>query len=233
MARYNSGVRYGQAHYDEPEAPIDIKMKMIRLGLSRKSFAEKVAQGNAIKAGVTANAAIYVTPNPTMTAFGTVITTLQTKLTARDNAMEAAKAATADLHAAEAAYNTAVTQLAAYAENITAGDVVKLESGGFEVRKQATPTNVLDAVQHLVLTVNGYPGMLHARWDVLQGAKVYEVQLSLDPVTEANWKSIKPSVSSTTTIENLTSATRVWVRVRGLVKDIEGPFSSPVSCIVP
>ena len=233
MARYNSGVRYGEAHYDEPEAPGIINMKKIKLGLGTKSFTEKVAQGTTIKTGVTANAAIYVTPSPTMTAFGTTITTLQTKITARDSAAEAAKTATADLHAAAAAYDTSVTLLSAYAENITQGDEVKLESGGFELRNNPTPTNSLDAVQNLVLTVNGYPGMLHAHWDPLGGARLYDVQLSAEPVTESSWKSTTPSAASTTTIEDLTSATRVWVRVRGLVKKIKGPFSSPVPCTVP
>ena len=233
MARYNSGVRYGEAHYDEPEAPGIINMKKIKLGLGTKSFTEKVAQGTTIKTGVTANAAIYVTPSPTMTAFGTTITTLQTKITARDNAAEAAKTATADLHAAAAAYDTSVTLLAAYAENITQGDEVKLESGGFAVRNSPTPTNALDAVQNLEVTVNGYPGRLHLNWDPLAGAKWYEGQLCPEPMTDAGWKPGFSRGSSDATLDGLVSGTRLFVRVRGMLKDIVGPFSSPVPCTAP
>ena len=208
-------------------------MRTIRLGLDKKTVDEKIAQGDSIQAGVAANPAVFPDPNPGLPEFAAVIATLQEQKTARDNLSAAARLATTRLQAAEKSYDIMVTQLAAYAQCVTAGDAASLERGGFEVRRARVPTYDLEAVQNLEVRVTAYPGMLHARWDRLHGAKFYEVQVSLDLSTESDWRTIRSCTASKTIIEGLTSGTRIWVRVRGLVKDIKGPFSGPVPCMVP
>ena len=207
-------------------------MKKIKLGLNKKTGPDRVTQGNAIKTAMTGNAN-FTTPNPTLAAVGTATTNVQTKLTAREAAIEAAKLATEDLHAATEAYDAIMTQLAAYAENITGGDPVKLLSGGFEVRKSPTPIGELGRVENLKVFGNGFPAQLKARWDPLRGAKSYEVQVTSTPDLEASWKAVIPSPASNTAIEGLTSGTRVHVRVRGVARKKTGPFSSAIDCIVP
>ena len=208
-------------------------MKDIRLELDKKTVDEKIVQGNGIQAGVAANPAVFPDPNPGLPEFAAVIATLQEQKTARDNLSAAARLATARLQAVEKSYDIMVTQLAAYAKCVTAGDAASLERGGFAVRRARVPTYDLEAVQNLEVRVTAYPGMLHARWDRLHGAKFYEVQVSLDLSTESDWRTIRSCTASKTIIEGLTSGTRIWVRVRELVKDIEGPFSGPVPCMVP
>src|SRR3954470_17759434 len=117
--RYDSpGVRYDAGfRYDSPDEPSKVKMKAVKLGLSEKSWVELASQGVSIKAAMTGNAN-FSSPNPTLAVFSGKITDLQAAITARDNAVEAAKAATEALHAAAAAYKVSITQLAAYAENV-------------------------------------------------------------------------------------------------------------------
>jgi hypothetical protein len=207
-------------------------MKNVKLGLSRKSVPEKIAQGNTIKTAMTGNAN-FNTPLPPLADLGTATNTLQAKLIARDIAIEAAKAATAALHAAALVYDNTITQLAAYAENVTAGDPVKLESGGFELRADAVRVTELGQVEDLKVITNGYPGRFKSDWKPLSGAKSYEVQLSVDPVTDSSWETVKVASASKTTIDDLPSGQRRWQRVRGVVKDITGQWSEPVSKIVP
>jgi hypothetical protein len=207
-------------------------MQYVKLELSKKTVDEKVAQGNAIKTGMTGNAN-FPSPSLSLTAFGTTINALAAKKIARDQALEAAKAATADLHTAEQAYDLSVSQLAAYAEGAVGGDALKLEGAGFAIRKTPEPIIGLDMVDDLKVTSNSYNGVLFARWKPLRGAKSYEVQLCPDPVVETGWRSIKPSPASKTEIDNLTSGVKMWVRVRGVAKKIAGPWSQPAGKVVP
>jgi hypothetical protein len=207
-------------------------MKYVKLELSQKTVDEKVAQGNSIKTGMAGNAN-FPSPSPSLKAFDAAIATLAAKKAARDNAFEAAKAATADLHAAEQAYDLSVSQLAAYAEGAVGSDTQKLEGAGFAIRKAPEPIIGLDMVTDLKVMSNSYSGVLFARWKPLRGAKSYEVQLCADPVVEANWRSIKPSPASKTEIDNLASGTKIWVRVRGVAKKLVGPWSQPAGKVVP
>jgi hypothetical protein len=207
-------------------------MKKIKLGLSHKTVDEKVAQGTAIKTAMTGNAN-FSTPNPSLATVGTKTTALQAAKVARDNAIEAAKAATEALHAAEADYDATITQLAAYAENITAGDPVKLESGGFELRSNATSVTDLDQVHDLRVVTNGVPGRFEVRWDNVHGAKMYEVQITATPADESSWETAKISAPTRLRIEDLPSGTRQYTRVRAVAKQLTGPWSSTVDKIVP
>jgi hypothetical protein len=203
-------------------------MKKIKLGLGTLNVDGKVAQGNAIKTGMTGNAN-YVTPVPSLTTFGNAITDLAAKKTARENAFEAAKAATEALHTSENTYDALITQLASYAEATVAGDAVKLEGAGFQLRSTPTPVGQLGQVHDLRLSINGFPGMLHARWAPLKGAAAYDVQISTDGVA---WTNADSSTKSRTNIDGLASGVREYVRVRGVGKTV-GPWSSAISAIVP
>jgi hypothetical protein len=207
-------------------------MRYIKLELSKKTVDEKVAQGNAIRTGMTGNSD-FPNPTPSLASLGATIATLVAKQAARDKAAEAAKVATADLHAAERAFDLAVSQLGAYAEGAVGADVAKLEAAGFPLRKAPEPIIVLDRVTDLKVTSNSYSGVLLARWKPLRGAGTYEVQLCADPVVEANWRSIKPSTSSSTRIEDLAPGRKMWVRVRAVAKKLVGPWSQPAGMIVP
>jgi hypothetical protein len=207
-------------------------MKYIKLGLSGMTVDEKVAQGNALKTGLTGNAN-FPTTTPPLVTFAVDITGLSAAKVLRDNAVEAAKAATIALHAAEAVYDVAVTQLAVYAEATVMGDAVKLEGAGFTMRKPVLPIGTLAQVQNLRLTSNTYAGKLFARWDPVKGAKSYEVQICADPLVEENFHSITPSTASNCVIEDLPSATRQWLRVRGVAKKSVGPWSQIANKVVP
>jgi hypothetical protein len=207
-------------------------MKYVKLGLGHMTFDEKVAQGNAIKTGMTGNAN-FPSSNPPLVTFGAAITDLAAKKIAQALAMEAAKAATEALHASAANYDLLATQLATYAENTVAGDAVKLEGAGFTMRKPVLPIGSLAQVQNLRLTSNTYAGKLFARWDPVKGAKSYEVQICADPLVEENFHSITPSTASNCVIEDLPSATRQWLRVRGVAKKSVGPWSQIANKVVP
>jgi hypothetical protein len=116
---------------------------------------------------------------------------------------------------------------AAFAESAVLGDAQKLESAGFGLRGTPEPIPTLDMVQGLKLKANDYTGVLFASWKPVRGAKGYEVQLCADPLTEANWESLKPATVSKTVLEDLTTGTKYWVRVRAVAHGLDGPWSQP------
>ena len=88
-------------------------------------------------------------------------------------------------------------------------------------------------VADLQVSSNCFGGTLFARWKPLLGAKVYEVQICVDSLEEARWRTIKPSPGSKMEIDRLTPGMKVWVRVRGVAKDRIGSWSQPACKIVP
>ena len=73
IATYDSGVLYDDTSSPQPTGK---KMAKVKLGLSRLSPDELVDRGNTIKTAMTGNAN-FATPNPTLVALGTLITTAQ------------------------------------------------------------------------------------------------------------------------------------------------------------
>ena len=207
-------------------------MKYIKLELGKKTVAEKIAQGNGIKNAMTNNPD-FPTANPTLTTLATAISTLAARQAARDKLHEQAKAATVELQQAEKAYDRIITLLGQYAEATVMGDTQKLENAGFAIRDVPVPLPALGQAQDLKLMNNSHTGKLLARWKPLRGAKFYEVQVCPDPVSDAGWRLLKASPASNTVIEGLTSATKIWVQVRGVAKKAAGAWSQPACKVVP
>jgi hypothetical protein len=178
--------------------------------------------------------ATFATPNPTLASLTTLKTTLATKIAAYNTALAAAATALSDRDTAVATLGATLTQLAAYVENITAGDPVKIESAGMSVRNTPAPVGMLPQVQSLVATASDFDGALDLGWDAVPGAGSYEVHTSADPVTLTSWNFKDVSNKSSTTLNSFTSGTKIWVRVRAVGADNnKGPWSDPAVKTVP
>jgi hypothetical protein len=154
-------------------------------------------------------------------------------LTAYKAAEEARKAALLDCDNAFTALNAGLTQEAAYVQDVTGGDAVKIATTNMPIRRPNTPIGPLGQVLALVVQAGANAGELKASWKKLRGAVSYEVQVSADPFTAATWRGVAPSAKVRTVIEGLTSGAKTWVRVRGIGSDDPGPWSDPATMIVP
>jgi hypothetical protein len=207
-------------------------MAKVKLNLNGLPDALIIQQCTNIKTAMTGNAT-FATPIPTLTAFGTFITTAQNKLTAADNAQTLAKQATGDKDTAIAALLAAASQLATYVDLTANGDQSKILSAGMDVRAARSPSTTPAQVMNLSLTAGDSSGELDLHWDPVPGSKSYEIQTSPDPVTSSSWVS-QPSVTkSKTAIFGLTSGAKMWARVRAVNPAGQGPWSDPATKIVP
>lgn len=207
-------------------------MAKVKLGLRNRTPDELVAFANTIKTAMTGNAN-FSTPNPTLAALGTLITTAQTKIAAYNSVKAALDAALADRDAALLALSGGLTQEAAYVENITGGDKVKIESSGMSVKDPPAPVT-LTQVLDLVTTEGDNEGTLDVAWKPVRGATAYEIQTSPDPITSGSWAFRKTASKSSDTLTGLASATKAWVRVRAIgAGNKTGPWSDPATKVVP
>lgn len=90
-------------------------------------------------------------------------------------------------------------------------------------------------VDGLDCTIGDAEGRVILRWKSIKGAKSYEIQVSVDPITTTSWKAADPSVSTkaSVTLDGLPSGGRCWFRVRAIGSAGAGPWSDPSVKTVP
>ena len=208
-------------------------MAQIKMNFRGLSDLGIIQQCLNIKSALTGNAD-FTTPTPTLTAFGTLITTAQTKLTAADAAQQAAKLATAEKDEAIAALLAAVKQLADYVSMTAAGNGVKIQSAGFSIKATSAPSGVPDPVQNLSLTHGDNAGEIDAQWDPVAGVKInYDIHWSPNPATDASWKDCPGTTKSKAALTGFTSGQQILVRVRAKGVGGTGAWSQVASKFAP
>src|SRR5262245_43710246 len=208
-------------------------MSKAKLGLKDLNPDQTVALANVIKTAMTGNAN-FATPNPSLATVGTAITTLQTSIAAYNSQVAGTTTALTTRETSLQSLRGLLTQLAAYVDNITGGDRVKIESSGMPVRNDPAPIGAMPAVQELVLEPSEFEGTLHVSWAPVRGAGSYEIQSSLDPVTGTSWVLREVSNISSLLVGGFTSGAKMWLRVRAVGADNErGPWSDPAAKTVP
>jgi hypothetical protein len=207
-------------------------MAIIALGLGKLTREQNIQLGKDIKTGMTGNANVP-NPNPTLVAMGALTTTAEAKLTALNAAKAAYDAALLACNGAFIAHNAGLTLQAAYVQDVTGGDAVKIESCNMPIRKPSLPLGPLGQVMALIVKAGVNAGELKASWKKLRGAASYEVQVSVDPFTLMTWRGVAPSSKVRTVITDLTSGAKMWVRVRGIGSGDPGVWSDPATMIVP
>ena len=123
--------------------------------------------------------------------------------------------------------------LASYVDNTSGGNEAYILSAGFEVRTPPLPVGVVAQVMGVVTAPGDFPGRLVVRWDGVPGAVIYDLQTSNDPNVEGSWVDRGSSTSTRREIEELTSGSRCWTRVRAKGSAGPGPWSDPSVKTVP
>src|SRR5882724_1777852 len=166
---YDSGVLYDSVSSPQTKG---IRMAKAKLGLASLTPDETVALANTIKTAMTGNAN-FATPNPTLASVATAITTLQTKIAGYNSSVATTNTALSDRDTSLLSLRGLLTQLAAYVDNITGGDRVKIESAGMPVRNVPAPIGDMPQVQNLVLEPTEFEGALNVSFAPVRGAGSY------------------------------------------------------------
>jgi hypothetical protein len=225
---FDSGALYDDASASQPTRKRMAKVRVGLRGLSREQIADKI---DTVKTAMTGNAN-FTTPNPSLTTLGAAGTTLRTKIAAIETARANLATAVADGDAAATAAENLLNQEAAYVQTTSAGDAVKIQSSGFDVQSDGGPIHMMK-VENLGAAPGDSPGEIDLNWNPVSGAKSYEIHTATDPNTPASWAFKDNATKSKATLDGLTSASRIWVRVRAIGANDKGGWSDPAETVVP
>ncbi|MES2568714.1 MAG: fibronectin type III domain-containing protein [Verrucomicrobiota bacterium] len=119
-------------------------------------------------------------------------------------------------------------------ESATGGDPSRILTTGYEPADQRPQApRDLEQVAGLTLETGENPGELDASWERVEGARSYEISMSTDPNQPGGWTHRATVIRSRTTLEELTSGQRIWVRVRAIGSMGAGSWSETAGRIVP
>jgi hypothetical protein len=113
------------------------------------------------------------------------------------------------------------------------GNVETIHLGGMQATSDRQLSH-MEQVEGLDVTAGDAEGALDVQWEPEPGAKVYEVQISTDTATPpGNWVHKLSSPKSRCQLTGLTSGSKVWVRVKAVGPNDEGPWSDVAWKTVP
>lgn len=207
-------------------------MAKVKLALKDLTIPQKIQFIRQVVTAMTGNAN-FTTPAPALAAITALVNALEAAFNVAQAAYLTAKQKTDLQTAAEQQMDAAITQLAAYVENITAGDAGKILSGGMETRADAVPIGALPAPQNLSATAGDQDGDIDLDWDNIRGAKSYRMEKSSDPITATSWQLVEVVTKSKGTVSGLTSGTKYWFRVAAIGTAGQSPWSDPATKIAP
>jgi hypothetical protein len=147
------------------------------------------------------------TPSPTLKVIGTAVDALETAV---HDALDGGRIAIATRNAARAELLSLLRQLASYVTGNCNADLVALFSSGFAAVKTPSPVGVLPAPENLRLNLTGISGELFLRFDRVQNAANYSVQVATSP--DGPWQEQALSTSTRVTFRGLTPGKAYWAR---------------------
>ena len=212
-------------------------MKKLNLGLTRKNAAQLIGLGTLVS-GKLAPAAPTPPPIPNMEAKAAALLTATNEADAANSDYEDAKAALVNLKlvrdAKIDALRAAHSSMAKAVESECNGNPVLLSASGYDLAHDAVKsTTAPGQVRNVSVTAGDADGTLDVQHEAEDFASSYELQLTTgDPVT-GPWVTKCSQTSSRCTLRDLTSGQRVWVRLRALGANGNGPWSDPATKIVP
>lgn len=107
-----------------------------------------------------------------------------------------------------------LTTQADYVRTMCGGDVAKLESSGFELRKQPEPVGIPGITKELKATFTYRRGELDLRWKSVYGATGYQVYMTdKDPTLASNWEYVGYTKGVHRLFTGLASAKSYWFTV--------------------
>ncbi|GFO61297.1 hypothetical protein GMST_36220 [Geomonas silvestris] len=121
------------------------------------------------------------------------------------------------------------------------GDLSKMLGSGYDIVPPRAPKKSISAndvllvalnlsARHIIVNGQPAPRKIALKWNSIQGAHAYQVQMTEDPSAEENWTTIMHTSHCREEIEG-ESGKRVYYRVRVLYGQSFGQWSEPVSIL--
>ena len=192
--RYDTGLRYDTpglryASADPLAVPVNDGGR-VKLDLSRKTDTDLVNFTYAHIEDMTDNAN-FPAPQPPAVDFKALADAFANAVTAKKSAENIAKQATAAKDEARLVLEQAFGVVRApYVQITSNGNTDVILSSGLPVRSAPTPTGDLPPPTGLLLDLNGTPGVMLLRWNVVAKARGYVIEVSPADTMERVWTTL-------------------------------------------
>ena len=203
-------------------------MVQIKVGIARLNDGSMVAKAGTVIDQLTANAALFPAPVPSIA----VLTAAKNALvTAMGEAEQGSKAAYIELRACRRTLKDLLNQAASYVSTVANGDEAKINAGGFGVREKPTPKPVPKAPVFDAARVSAYTGAVELKW-AAKDARSYQVYMTeKDPLSGATeWTVIGAPTRRCFKYDGLESGKAYWFRVVAVGTAGVSPFSDVLLC---
>ncbi|MDZ4846475.1 MAG: fibronectin type III domain-containing protein [Chitinophagales bacterium] len=203
----------------------------IKFGFSSKNATEVAVMATEITTKMGSFPLIYVSPNPPL---ADVITANELLVDAIVNSADRDSTMIQIRKEKREIVENLLTLLGNYSVNITKGDKISLEKGGWQVVERGTPVqSPLPPVQNVQSAfIKGQSGAMKLEWDgVKKGVGSYLIQQTVSsPISpDVVWENAGYSKKTRIVLEGLVPGTIYSWRIAAVGKDGLGGFSDAIS----
>ncbi len=186
-------------------------MAQLKEGMSQLNAEGLVAKAEHVQAQLTAHAAQFPTPSPTLVALEAQKEEL---LTAIGKALDGGRSAHQTKRDKYRKLKSMLKQLAEYVANVATGDAQLIIDGGFEVRAEAKPTHLPNAPTNLEALTPNVARAVKLEWRGEKKVRLYQVQIcAKDPAVDPAWTTLALVSKRQYTAVDLEPYNLYWFRV--------------------
>ena len=196
-------------------------MSEVKFDFAGKTIPDKILFARNVITKMTGNAN-FVTPNPTLLVLKGGADALET---AAENAADGGKTLTATMHSKEAALVALMKTEAAYVQEISKGDALIINSGGWQIKGSKSPVGDMPLVENAKASRNDNAGQVDLQWKAVKGARAYKIEYSPTPTVAGSWLIGGVSTKSKFSMHGLTSGVNIWFRISAIGAAGTGPSS--------
>jgi hypothetical protein len=200
---------------------------LVKLGFKEKTVPQFIAYARNIIKKMTGNAD-FPSPEPALPDYAKAIDELDV---ANQDALNGGSEEILIREQKFAEAKVLTTQLGAYVELKSKGDVLKIASAGFDYRKQPQPLPPLEQVKGLAAVPNVIHGMVDLRWKKVTGARIYAVMMT-DDIANNDFKLVGKSSKTKFSVLDLNSGKQYWFKVMAIGTGSDGAESDPATTFV-
>ncbi len=188
-----------------------MKKHLVKLSLDKKSVPVKIEFGRHVQSKMNGNTN-FVSPSPTLAELKTATDELEA---AFDAAQGAGPLQTSLMKEKEAVWDTLMTAMGDYVDNIARGEKAIIESAGMETRKVKSPSDVPQRVTGVEVT-SVRSGELDVTWTPIHEAYAYLGYIKLDSETNELYKFVIKTTRSYATVSGLRSGSKYCIVIEAL-----------------
>ena len=209
-----------------------MNVRDIRLRLDQRTTSGLVDYALSHAKAINDHPELFPAPEPTIPEYDELVRTLNAATVAHLNAQMRTKQRRTEKLAARRAVENALRIRAGYVSKVAGANKGLIHAGGFEVRKEAEPSQVPDPPAELRTLATDIRGAALLKWKRMRHAKCYLVEMCLDPLSEDGFKQLAAVPPTRFLVRGLVPGQQYWFRVATIGAAGQSEWCDPIMRVV-